>query len=338
MDAYLFTEPAGAKPGGNRRAGIRLIAVLIALLLSACARFQPAYPPTWIQENAHSAGTAVTFNADGTRLASGGKEGWVRLWRVPDGAGAGGWRAHDGPVNGLAFVDAGLVTAGYDGTLAYWRLDGQLLRRPPAGAPVLTMAVDPHQGFVLTGHDDGSARLWRLPDFALAGQWRLHHGRLRAVAISGNGRQFASAGADGQVFLWRETAGPAPLPAPPTDAWSLTFAPDGRRLFGGGWFRLFRWELPAGTLTVLATEHTGVLKALRMTPDGRRLASISRHTDSLVAFLDPDTGVTLQRFQRHRLCGADVAVSADGRYLAATSDDASVRLWNLHRLAPAGLR
>jgi len=89
---------------------------------------------------------------------------------------------------------------------------------------------------------------------------------------------------------------------------------------------------------VLATEHTGVLKALRITIDGRRLASISRHTDSLVAFLDPNTGATLQRFQRHRLCGADVAVSEDGRYLAATSDDASVRLWDLHQLPASGIQ
>jgi len=35
LDSYLFTEPPGAKPGGNRRTGIRLTAVFAAFLVSA---------------------------------------------------------------------------------------------------------------------------------------------------------------------------------------------------------------------------------------------------------------------------------------------------------------
>ena len=37
----------------------------------------------------------------------------------------------------------------------------------------------------------------------------------------------------------------------------------------------------------------------------------------------PDSGRTLRRFQSHDLCGAVVAWSQDGRYLATTADDAS---------------
>jgi WD40 repeat protein len=40
-------------------------------------------------------------------------------------------------------------------------------------------------------------------------------------------------------------------------------------------------------------------------------------------------GQVLRRFQRHDLCGNWVTLSPDGKYLATTSDDASVRLWRL---------
>jgi WD40 repeat protein len=48
-----------------------------------------------------------------------------------------------------------------------------------------------------------------------------------------------------------------------------------------------------------------------------------------VLFLDPLSGKTNARYQQHDLCGVAVNVSPDGRYLATTSDDASVRIWKL---------
>jgi WD40 repeat protein len=113
------------------------------------------------------------------------------------------------------------------------------------------------------------------------------------------------------------------------DAWSLVFSPDGERLYGGTWFRLLRWELGDGALTSLPTAHRGIIRSLQFTGGGETLASISRQTDSAVYFIDPESGAVTRRFQKHDLCGAAVAVSPQGRYLATTSDDASVRIWVL---------
>jgi WD40 repeat protein len=311
-----------------------LVAALAGLLLGGCAHFKAAHPPNQLLEDAHSGGTVVAFDAAGSLLASAGWGGKVRLWRLPDGAAAGAWQAHKGSVNGLAFVDDGLVSAGYDATLAHWAADGHELRRVAAGSPVTAMALGAGQGMLVTGHSDGTVRRWRLPGLELTAEWHPHQGAVRALAVAIDGHTFASGGADGRVFLWLAGGGPEPLPAPPTDPWSLAFAPDGARLFAGGWFKLSRWDLATRTLTVLDTDHTGILKGLHFTADGRYLASISRQTDSSVYFLDPETGATVERFQRHRLCGADVTVSADGHYLASTSDDGTVRLWALQRLRP----
>jgi WD40 repeat protein len=141
--------------------------------------------------------------------------------------------------------------------------------------------------------------------------------------------RFASGGADGKVYVWSDIEAVKTMQSPPVDTWTLAFSPDGRWLSGGGWFRLFRWNLQDASLAVLSTPHHGIIKSVEYLGDGDVLATISRQTDSSIYFLDPASGVPLRRFGQHDLCGGDITVSADGRYLATTSDDASVRIWIL---------
>lgn len=276
-----------------------------------------------------AAGTAADV------LASGGSDGFIRLWRLPQGEPAAGWQAHSESVYGLAFLQKGrvLLSAGYDGRLAVWRRDGQLERERITPSPITTLAVDEARGVILTGHEDGQVREWRLADLAPTAEWALHRRYIRAVAIHPASGRFASSGADRRVFVWRATEAARELDTPPTDARDLVFTPDGRHLLGGGWFKLFRWELARGVLRVLPTEHGGIITSLDLSADGRTLASISRQLDSAVYFLDPETGATLKRFQRHELCGEYVRLSANGRYLATTADDGSVRIWDLKNSA-----
>jgi WD40 repeat protein len=120
-----------------------------------------------------------------------------------------------------------------------------------------------------------------------------------------------------------------PMAPPPVDSWTLAFSPDGDSLYGGGWFRLFRWTLSDGSIEVLSTRHHGIIRSMQFLDGGRELATISRQTDSSVYFLEPRTGEVTREFRQHELCGASIAVSRDGRYLGTTSDDASVRIWDL---------
>jgi len=305
-----------------------------ALLIAACAGGPVAEPPAVTHENAHSGGSVVSFSESGDLLASGGWEGTVRLWRMPDGSQLRFWRDHSDSVNGIAFADddTQVITAGYDGLLVRRAVNGARLASVATGSPVTHMAADSRADRVLTGHADGRVRVWRLSDFKLLQERALHRGVVKAVAIDGRMPRFASSGADGQVFIWSETGAERALQAPPVDAWTLAFSPDGRWLSGGGWFRLFRWNLQDASLAVMSTPHHGIIKSVEYLEAGDVLATISRQTDSSVYFLDPASGALLRRFQRHDLCGADISVSRDGRYLATTSDDASVRIW---RLEPA---
>jgi WD40 repeat protein len=242
-----------------------------------------------------------------------------------------GWKAGTDSLQGLKFLDHDreLLSADYDGTLALWRRDGSLIKRLATPSPITSMAADETSGVIVTGHRDGHVRLWRLADFSPVGYLPLHHGAVRAVAYHAPTRQLASSGTDGRVFYWHVGETPRSLPAPPTDAWDLAFSPDGKSLMGSGWFRLFLWRPAEGRLKVLHTPHHGLVKSISFSPDGRTLASIGRQTDSAVYLLDARTGAVVKRFQPHDLCGSYVLLSSDGRYLASTSDDASIHIWDL---------
>jgi WD40 repeat protein len=302
---------------------------LVLGLLSACAS-APRRASDWSREDAHTSGSVVAFNQGSTLLASGGLGGWVSLWSLPEGGAGPGWRAHDGPVTGLAFIDGQdrILSAGWDGTLALWSQPGVLERRLVTTGPVTAIAFESASRRLLTGYSDGSVKVWALPDLEPVYQQRLHQGKVKAVAIQSGGSILASSGTDGQVFLWREGGPARDLEAPASDVWSLAFSPDRKYLMGSGWFNIFRWSLDNERLVVLPTEHHGIISSISFSEEGS-LAAISRQTDSAVDILDPSSGLVLERLQKHALCGSDVSFAPNSRYLATTSDDASVRFWDI---------
>lgn len=313
-----------------------MLMMLAGLALAGCAS-TPRIPANVILHDAHNNGYALAFDDAARTLASGGSEGRIRLWSLPQGRELAGWKAHDGSLQGLHFLnhDREILSAGYDGVLARWSRDGVLRQRVVTPAPITDMVADEAAALVVTGHRDGHVRLWRLADLSPLADLPRHRGAVRAVAWHAATGQLASSGTDGRVRHWRlNDAAARELPAPPTDAQDLAFTPAGDALLGGGWFRLFRWRLADGSLAILPTAHTGIIKSISLDRDGRRLASIGRQTDSAVYILDAQTGAVQQRFQPHGLCGTAVRLSPDGRYLASTSDDANIHLWDLRNLLP----
>ena len=315
-----------------RRWGRMLTTGIAVIGVVGCASTGSQQPPDIRVEDAHVGGSIVAFNPDETLLASGGWEGNIRLFALPGGEPAGGWQGHTDSVNGLKFLRSGqLLSAGYDGRLVRWSRAGVAERTIETAAPITHMVADEGQDTIVTGHNDGSVRVWRLSDLSLRDTHRDHGAAVRAVAFEPVTARIASSSSDGSVVVWKDDGGTMVLPRPPTDAWSLAFAPGGDALYGGGWFNLFRWKLMDVTLTVMPTEHRGIIKSLDFNADGSALASISRQTDSAVYFLDPRNGTVTRRFEPHDLCGGYIRLSGNGDYLATTSDDASVRVW---RLAP----
>jgi len=333
MMLFIRTAPQTVSPlVPPHKTAIRLIAsVFFCLVISACGSDMHRQAPDVVIEDAHSGGSTLAFSSDSSLAASGGWSGDLRIWNMPEGTKKIEWQAHEGQVNGIVFLqnDRHLLTGGYDGKITLWSNSGKPLRSITTNSPITHLIADPDHDLILTAHDDGMARQWRLSDLKLTAKISRHHQSLMAVAIHPGSGWMASSGTDGEVWVWRKGNKPKRLEDPGTDVRTLVFSPDGQYLYGGAWFNLYRWHLSDGTRQSISTEHRGIIKQIKFAPDGDYLASISRQTDSAVLFLNANTGATIRRFKSHDLCGGAISISPDGRYLATTSDDASVRFWDL---------
>ena len=308
-----------------------IVTILLSLAISACGSDMHRQTPDVVIEDAHSGGSTLAFSSDSNLAASGGWSGDIRTWNMPQGTKKSEWKAHNGQVNGIVFLqnDDQLLSGGFDGKITLWSSNGKSLRSITTDSPITHLIADQDHDLILTAHDDGVARQWRLSDFKLTATVSRHHRSMMAVAMHLDSGWMASSGTDGEVWVWRKGIKPRRLEDPGSDVRTLVFSPDGEYLYGGAWFNLYRWRLSDGNRKSISTDHRGIIKQIQFAPDGGYLASISRQTDSAVLVLNANTGATVRRFKSHDLCGGAISISPNGRYLATTSDDASVRFWDL---------
>ena len=304
--------------------------LLLILAQSAC-RKPTEIKPTYVHHDAHSSGNLVQIAAHSALGISAGLDGGVSLWNLANGKLVASWRAHEGPVNGLvvaASIDR-LITAGWDGELRQWDMSGRLQKQRQTGSPVTTMGANPATGELLTGHADGRIRYWSLPQLDYIGQLALQGGRIKSLAMHAGSESYAVSDTRGRVWYWATEQTPRQLAKLTASIHSLVFSADGDQLYGGSWFDLYRWDISSGEMQVLDTQHRGIIADIAWSDANNHIVSISRQTDSSVLSLDPLTGKTLVNYGEHDLCGASIDVSSDGEYLMTTSDDASVRIWQL---------
>jgi WD40 repeat protein len=243
----------------------------------------------------------VEFNADGTRLASGGRDRTVRLWDPVTGQALAVLGQHAGTVESLAFSRDGryLASASQD-AVKVWDVNGrsEILTLPAAGNLVALSADGSLLASAGRGNDievretGGAALLARLD----------HRGVVLALAFSPDGRTLVSGGWGGKkARLWH------------TDTWKE--AP----LLG-------RARQSANSVNAVSFSAGGERLALA-TGDGARLLDLR---DGEVVEQRGPQGFTGR-------CGAAV-LSGDGRHLAVSFLTGMVAVWDVQDHRPVYAR
>ncbi|GAA2725591.1 serine/threonine-protein kinase [Actinocorallia aurantiaca] len=280
---------------------------------------------------------AVAFSPDGRHLASGDRDGTVRLWDVERRTlAAPPVLAHTTVADSVAFSpDGRLLASSGDHAIRLW--DAATLA--PAAEPlhghthgVRSVAFSPDGLLLASGGTDGTVRVWDMNSPAPVSVFE-HPGWVLSVAFSPDGRLLAGGGSEGVIRLWDMTAH-APFGLPVQDhagsVARVAFSPDGRLLAGCGSDRTVRlWD--AASLAPVGGplgENDGWVLALAFSPDGRLLAAGGE--EGAVRLWDPVARTPLDQVLKADDGSVEaLAFSPDGSLLVAGGGDQVLRLWRL---------
>jgi WD40 repeat protein len=315
------------------------------------------------------AAQAVALSPDGKLLALGGKDGAIKILSAPDLKELVQCLGHQGAVSGVAFSANGkvLASAGHDRTLRFWdTAKGQSLAVVGAHTgPVHGVLLNPNNTAHTVGAD-GMLKIWQVPAAPTNKLFTGHTAAVRALALSADGNQLVTGGADKSVRQFatagkeiRALAGVggavSAVALHPANTFVAAGAEDGQiHLWNAADGKaLAAWRAHAGAPTsvqfqpqgLLSAGADGLVKTWAIPPapvrsvshpegvlaaaasaDGKKLYTGS--TDKLVRVWDSAKGTLERQFAGHTAPVTTLAVSANGQLLASGGADAAIRFWN----------
>jgi WD40 repeat protein len=293
-------------------------------------------PRAWLSlsPRAESAATCVSFNGDGTRLASGDERGNMTVWDTATHRPVRTMKAaHDGPVFSVSWSHEGaMVSLGADGLLCRWDEDGRKTELASGQGREWGGARLTPDGAVVANTDNrNSLSLWDARTGAPMGRMT-NEGvdRVPEIAMSPDGRMIASAASKGKAALWSVTPlrRVAQLEANGAVVRAVQFSPDGSEVATGGDDAMIRvWSTANGRLISTLQGVNSDVFSLAWHPAGNLIFSAGR--DKNVQVWDRRTGVELASLEGHSDSVYSMALSPDGNTLATASKDGTIGFWNL---------
>lgn len=287
---------------------------------------------------------------DRSLVATGSRDGKIRLWDPADGAlirdleGHADWAT---AVCGVNVAGRSLLAAGsLDGAVRLWDPATGTLIRALEGHGEVDAVCEVEAGaltLLASGRADGTVRLWDPYTGTLIRTLEGHTGGVRAVCEldAGSGVLLATGSRDGTVRLWNPADGThiRTLEGHTDEVEAACAVRDGDRILLAtgsidGTARL--WDPATGTPVRTLRAGAGGLYSLCAVQAESRLLLAGGGADGTVRLWDPATGTLIRTLEGHTewvygLCAVEAGYQS---LLAAGSIDGTVRLWDL-QAAPA---
>lgn len=271
--------------------------------------------------------TALAWSRDGDLLASGHRDGLIRLWDVVTGQVIRVIRAHLREIRSMAFSADGatLASASEDRMVRLWYVATGCERRAYENIDGTSITFGP-DGELLAARAFGqTVELWDVATGHVMARYEGHSANVRHVTFSSDGKTLVSVSERVilvsemvSLFLW-DVDGARLLATYGVTAEHLSCVAVGT---GGQVFALVRegqdmslWDVAAGR-TLLMSENNRFFDSIAISSDGRMLA-LGQY-DSKVQLWDVAAGCLSRALGSYALPIRSVALSPDGKTLASS--------------------
>ncbi|MBD2259293.1 NB-ARC domain-containing protein [Pseudanabaena sp. FACHB-2040] len=256
--------------------------------------------------------TSVDISPDGQVFAVGDINGFVYLWNVVSHQLIATFEGHRGGVWAVAFSPNGttLASGGNDATVRLWNVQsGQCLWTSTGHTSrIWSLSFSANRQWLASGSDDQTARVWNLQGDCLH-VLKGHTKNVYSVHFSPNHPILASGSKDTSIRLWDVETGKClnVLEGHSSGIRCVRYSPDGQRLASGGLDGCIQlWSHPPSSKT-----HSCNLES-----------SLRGHTNWVRNTIFSPEGDTLDWVR-------NIVFSPEGDTLVSSSDDGTLRLWNV---------
>jgi WD40 repeat protein/serine/threonine protein kinase len=253
---------------------------------------------------------------------------------------------HNAPVLSVAFSPDGraLASSSADRTVSLWDLAGwrrgELI--PPVrilkghADEVWSVAFSPDGKILASGGTDGRIFLWETASGRRIQEIFGHSRAPSHLTFSPDGRTIAAGGKDGAVNRWNVLTGQPKKPwrGHVGEVRPVAFSPDGRILASGGKDGAVQLVDAASGERLHTFRGNTFFTNVAFSPDGRILAAVGQSPGAALFLWDLDTKfehVVTGRTEHNFM----LAFHPNGRWVATSSFDGSVRLWDATRSGEA---
>jgi WD40 repeat protein len=255
-------------------------------------------------------------------------------------------RSHIWDVSDLAFSPNGkfLISGSFDETIQLWSLlTHKLIRTFPGHKDgVQTVLITPDaQTLISAGgtaktNTGNAIRITSLKNGKVIGNLNGHTLGVTALAITPDGQTLASSSYDTTIKLWNWKAKKLTNTLTGHGSWvrSLAISPDGKTLVSGGGSPEEKtdssvkiWDLQTGKIIRNIPGNNSSISYVAFTPDGEKIISGSETEIKIWNVSNGELANTIKAPSPEGIKA--IAISPNGRSIATTSLDASVKLWDL---------
>ena len=294
-------DPVSFSPDGSRVVGgvTRMVPNMPAKVWNLVTPKQPmaivAHEGHWVR--------SVAFDANATRIVSGGTDHAVQLWDPVTGRELNTLIGHDGWVMGVAFAPDGqsILSCSADKSIKIWNAESALCEQTlELNDPVNCIDWQPNGKRFVSGSDGGILVIWDTQNYESISTME-HEPEVYSVAWSPDGKLLASGSRVGRdseqpasIKIWNASTGAEILTIKTRSRQvnDLAFSPDGKRVVGCGIASNFKiWDVATGEELVDCRGHEGQIGAVAFNSDGSRVISVA--SDETVKIWDAATGENL---------------------------------------------